>query len=246
MFNTLLHNINEYRARRLSGTSAYREALADLPVTLYPCWKRRACYEFKGIPQDAFFFALAAEGLLMFFECVARSGKPCALPSKAADSVWHAWAQMSPAGLDKFCLKHFGRTIPHVEAAAMEAQMEDALANCLVQARQLAGLPTAGVGLPQLFALDRKLKMPGGFGYRMVAGQVAFSHMDRHGKPVGDVFYPSRLGPVELLMAGLISQAAYDAYVQRAKSEGTSAGVACGTVACDTGGSACGSGCGGD
>lgn len=235
MLNTLLHNINEYRARRLSGTSAYREAMQDLPLTLYPYWKRTARYEFKGIPQDAFFFTLAAEGLLMFFDCVARSGKPCALPSRAADSVWHAWARMSPSGLDAFCLKHFGRTIPHVEAAAMEAQMEDALANCLVQARQLAALPLAGTGLPPLFALDRKLKMPGGFAYRMVSGQVAFAPMNRHGKPEGDVFFPSRLAPVELLMAGLITQSAYDAYVRRATTNGT---------ACGTGGSACGSGCG--
>lgn len=240
MLDTLLHNINEYRARHLSGSSAHREALADLPVTLLPFWRRSACYEFKGIPQDAFFFALAAEGLLMFFDCVARSGKPCALPSKAADSVWHAWVQMSPASLDAFCLRHFGRTIPHVEAAAMEAQMEDALANCLVQARQLASLPLAGMGLPQLFALDRKLKMPGGFAYRMVAGQVAFSHMNRHGKPEGDVFYPSQLAPVELLMAGLITQSAYDAYVRRLKSDGISSGAVCGTAACDSGGSGCG------
>ena len=248
MLNTLRHSIESFRTGWLVQGSPCRTAIMDLPDTLYPFWKRSAGLEFEGIPQDAFFFIRAAEGLLLFFDCVRYSGKPCALPSKAADSVWHAWAKMSPAGLDAFCLKHFGRRIPHVEAANMTAQMEDALANCLVQARRLEGKPEAGMSVPRLFALDRKLKMPGGFGYKLVGGQVAFSDMDGRGVPRGDVFYPSSLAPVELLMAGVITQRAYDAYVHRAKSGGSACGVGCGTAACDGGGgcgSSCGGGCGG-
>lgn len=221
MLKPLLNRINELRARYCYDSSPYHAAMQDLPEGLFPAWQRDAGKEFEGIPRDAFFFARAAEGLLMFFDCVKRSGKPCALPSKAADSVWHAWAGMAPDSLDAFCRRHFGRPIPHVEAADMTAQMEDALANSLVQARMLEWLPTADSKLPALFTLDRRLGMPHGFAYRTVKGQVAFSNMNRAGRPQGDVFYPGTLAPVELLMAGLITQRAFDDYVRRARTEGS-------------------------
>lgn len=221
MLTTLLTQLNELRAQYCHDRSAYHAAMQDLPEGLFPAWKDSAGAEYPGIARDAFFFARAAEGLLMFFDCVMRSGKSCALPSKAADSVWHAWARWSPAGLDAYCVRHFGRRIPHVEAAHMTSQMEDALANCLVQARKLEWMPTAGSSLPKLFTLDRRLRMPGGFGYRMVKGQVAFSSLNGRGRPEGDVYYPGTLAPVELLMAGLITQRAFDDYVQRARVEGS-------------------------
>jgi hypothetical protein len=155
----------------------------------------------------------------MYFDCIKHSGKPCALPSKAADSVWLAWERLAPAGLEAFCIKHFGRAIAHTEAASMMAQLEDALETCLAQARRLEARGRAAPALPRLFALDRVLKMPGGFGYKRAAcGQVAFSPLNRRGLPGADVFYPSALAPMELMMAGLITTCAYDAYVARAKS----------------------------
>jgi hypothetical protein len=221
MLNHLLNRLNDLRARYCYDRSAYHAAMQDLPEGLFAAWQDSAGEEFDGIPRDAFFFARAAEGLLMFFDCVKRSGKPCALPSKAADSVWHVWARIAPDSLDAFCRRHFGRRIPHVEAADMTSQMEEALANSLVQARMLEWMPTAGSQLPSLFTLDRRLGMPGGFAYRMVKGQVAFSNMNRAGQPQGDVFYPGTLAPVALLMAGLITQRAFDDYVRRARQEGS-------------------------
>jgi hypothetical protein len=225
MLNKLLYKLNVLRAQRCHVHSPYSVELQDIPDGLFRAWQQSAPGEFEGIPCDALFFARATEGLLMFFDCVKRSGKPCALPSKAADSVWHAWARLSPASLDAFCIKHFGRRMPHMEAADMTAQMEDALANCLVQARMLEWMPTAGAGLPKLFTLDRRVAMPCGFAYRMVKGQVAFSNMNRAGRPEGDVFYPGMLAPVELLMAGLITQRAFDDYVRQARSEGSACAV---------------------
>jgi hypothetical protein len=225
MLNKLLYKLNVLRAQRCHDLSHYSEAMRDIPDGLFCAWQHSASGEFEGIPCDALFFVRAAEGLLMFFDCVKRSGKPCALPSKAADSVWHAWARLSPASLDAFCVKHFGRRMPHMEAADMTAQMEDALANCLVEARKLEWMPTAEARLPKLFTLDRRVAMPSGFAYRMVKGQVAFSNMNRVGRPEGDVFYPGMLAPVELLMAGLITQRAFDDYVQQARSEGSACAV---------------------
>jgi hypothetical protein len=202
-----------WRARQVTIKSRYRNGLDDIPVSLFWFWKNSARFAFEGIPQDALFFARACEGLMMFFDCVARSGRPCALPSRAADSIWHAWARFDPDSLDAFCRAHFGRAIAHVDGASISAQMEQELIDCLEQARIIESMPVSGTSVPALFALDRSLRMPGGFGYRVVCGELAFSTLDQRGRPEGDVFYPGTLVPVELMMAGLITQATYDAHV---------------------------------
>jgi hypothetical protein len=252
MIGTLRNNIDRFRAMRVRQTSRYRRATAEIPATLFPYWKRSAQFEFKGIPRDAFFFASAIEGLLTFFDCVRASGKPCAFPSAAADSVWHAWMRMAPASLDAFCIKHFGTAIPHVEAVEMGAQMESALANCMVTARRLEKRDLVRPSVPRLFALDADLCMPGGFGYRLTHGRLACQRLDGQGRPEGEMFYPPGLGGAELLGAGLVTQSALDESAKRAKSDGGacgSTGSTCDTGgACDSGsacGSSCGSGCGG-
>jgi len=250
MFATLSTKINSFRATRVGQNSRYRKATADVPAGLFPYWKRTAQLEFKGIPQDAFFFASATEGLLTFFDCVRISGKPCALPSAAADSVWHAWARLAPKSLDAFCIKHFGKVIPHVEAEAMGAQMEGALATCLVTARGLEGRNPVRASVPDLFALDRKLRMPGGYGYQLDKGEVAFRRLDLHGAPEGEMHHPHGLIAAQLLATGLITQAAYDASVKKAQAGGSACGSGCGSSGGDGGGGAacgscCGSGCGG-
>ncbi len=52
---TLMNQIDRYRAMRVRQKSRYWHAIADIPAALYPYWKRTALFEFKGIPQDAFF-----------------------------------------------------------------------------------------------------------------------------------------------------------------------------------------------
>ncbi len=248
---TILRNaLSDVRARNLRKGSRNRAALADIPSTLYPYWKRTARFEFAGIPQDAFFFASASDALLTFFDCVRRSGKPCALPSKAADSVWHAWERMAPGTLELFCQRHFGRRIPHLEAAAMLLQMDAALANCLVAARKREGINPEGPHLPALFVADRKLRMPQGFAYSVAGGQVVFAHMDAGGMPARDTHLQAAMGAPALLAAGLIGAMEYQRFEERQRSTGTgcgSTGSSCGT-ACDSGGdggSSCGGGCGG-
>lgn len=245
MTDTLRNTIDRFRAMRVRQKSPYWRATAEIPATLYPYWKRSAQFEFKGIPRDAFFFARATEGLLIFFDCVRASGKPCALPSAAADSVWHAWTRMAPASLDAFCIKHFGRVIPHVEATEMGAQMAPALANCMVTARRLEKRHLVRPSVPRLFALDADLGMPGGFGYQLAQGRVACRRLDQQGRPAGEQFYPPGLEPVELLGAGLVTQSWFDWNAKRPISdgEGGGAGSTCGTGGSCDGGSACGSSC---
>lgn len=199
--------------------STYAAVLADVPPRLFPYWAASARDEFPRIPRDAAFYAQAAEGLMMFFDCVAAAGKPCGLPSRAADAVWHAWVRMDAVGLDAFCIRHFGRTVPHVERARMRDDMNKALAACLVQARRRASHPVAGPSLPRLFSLDARLNMPYGFGYRIVNGLVACSTLDAFGNPENKTSFPDALSPHGLLQAGLVSVAEYEEGVRLSDSD---------------------------
>lgn len=262
MLNILHTPVYAYCSSRLRRTSRNRKALADIPPTLFPYWKSTAHLEFDGIPRNSFFFAVAADALLTFFACVQRSSKACALPSKAADSVWHAWLRMSPASLDDFCETHFDRKIPHLEAPAMPVPMDVGLANCLVEARTLEGINPEGPALPKLFAADRRLRMPDGFAYTVVRGVIECAPMDRSGIPRFPGIPQSSLAPAALLAAGLIGQqefARVDELMQeRQRSDNSGCGTtgsSCGSVSCDGGsgsgggdgggGGGCGGGCGG-
>jgi hypothetical protein len=244
MIGTLLTKIDSFRATRVRQASRYKRAMADIPPTLYAYWKSTAQSEFKGIPSDAFFFARAIEGLLTFFDCVRASDKSCALPSAAADSVWHAWSRLSPAHLEQFCKTHFGRAIPHVDAPAMATPMEQALANILAATRRLDALPVAGPGVPALFALDRQLRMPSGYAYAASGGHIGFRHINERGAEEGKRHFPAALAPAAMLAAGAISQAEYDVSLQKAHPDGSGCGAGCGSTATDSGG-ACGTSCGG-
>ncbi|MCC2973137.1 hypothetical protein [Massilia sp. IC2-476] len=228
--------------------STYAAVLAETPPALFPYWAETAHREFPGIPRDASFYAQSAEGLMIFFDCVAAAGRPCALPSRAADSVWHAWARMDASSLDRFCTRHFGKTIPHLEKARMQGAMGGALATCLVQARRRASKPPAGPDLPRLFTLDLQLGMPSGFGYRVIGGRVACSPLDQLGRPAGRPSFPRALMPTALLQAGLISQAEYAQAREARDASGDAGGAAAGCdgdAGCGDGGSGCSGGCGG-
>ncbi len=244
MLNSLLTRIDSLRATRVRQNSRYGRATADIPPTLYAYWKSTARDEFKGIPSDAFFFARAADGLLTFFDCVRTSAKPCALPSAAADSVWHAWSRMDGEHLAWFCRKHFGHDIPHTEAADMGVNFDAALANTLVAARRLGGMPAGGAGVPGLFSLDRDLRMPKGFAYTTSSHQVGFRNMSQRGVAEGWIHAPASLAPAALLAAGLISQLEYEASLQKASAGGFD-GASLAMDGGDACGGSCGGGCGG-
>lgn len=188
----------------------YAAMLAEVPATLFPYWAGTAHHDFPGIPRDASFCAQSLEGLLTFFDCMALAGKPCALPSLAAGSVWRAWTCLDEPGLHRFCRRHVGWTIPHPGQARSMANMDRALATCLVAARRRASMPAAGACLPPLFSLDSRLGMPLGHGYRIIQGLVACSTLDEFGNTEDRVSFPDGLRPQGLLLAGLVSQAEFD------------------------------------
>lgn len=257
----MLSTWQQWRAQRIMRRSRYSKQLAEMPANLFDYWKSSAKNEFNGIPGDAVFFARAAEGLIAFFDCASHDSKPCALPSLAADSVWHAWQRLSPLKLEAFCRRNFGRNIPHVERANMPGNMDDALAVCLVRAREREGIRPAGPRLPGLFLLDRKLKMPNGFGYTVQRGYAGYSQMDDRGRFDPLVACPPSLQAAGLASAGLIAPLAYAEYMEleraRRRTDGSACGSGCGSsiscdssdggssCGCDGGGSSCGSSCGG-
>lgn len=253
MLAVLKEHIGILRANRVTSRSRHAASVGHISPDLFECWQRTAHLEFPDIPKDRFFFANALAGLLEFFACVRDSDLPCGLPSSAADSVWHAWAARAPGNLERFCIDHFGRPIPHIDEADMKPQMESALATCMVRARRLEGRDPVKPSVPSLFALDRKLRMPRGYSYELRNGAVTLQRLDACGLPYGSRRCQGGLEVVQLLSAGLISQHIYDRH-QKAQdggagacdssASGSSASGAgdCSSLSCDSGGG--GGGCG--
>lgn len=260
--NWISRKINDTRARRYMRASFYRHMLQALPSGLEQGWRQSAPQEYPGIRTDAFFFACAAEGLLRFFDAAGRSQTPCALPSEAADSVWHAWLRHDPIGLERFCRNHFGRVIPHVERAGLGA---GALGRTLMTGRSLEGIAPLGPRLPQLFGLDARLRMAGGHGYWNRGEEIVYARLDAHGVCPHRAQPHPELATSALLAAGLVdadmvldhvrrreaalaAAASWDggsglAFASDAPCADTGASDAGGSF--DGGGSSCGSSCGG-
>lgn len=260
MLTTILQSIQRRGAAHTIRRSRHSAKLGDLPPGLSEHWARTAGLEFNGIPNDALFFARASEALMDFFDCVAFTGQPCALPSRAADSVWHAWLRYSPMTLQQFTLKHFGRLIPHLAAQDMRTPMDASLATCLVGARRIAGQVPAGSALPPLFTADQRLRMPHGYAYKSVGERVGVARTDARGRPLPDISFPPSLAPAGLLAAGLVTEqeiaqarrqaanrnddggSSGNTSHDRDRGDGDSGGSESGSG----GDSSCGSGCGGD
>ncbi|MGZ3184901.1 MAG: hypothetical protein ACXU8N_20905 [Telluria sp.] len=239
-----MNMIHNWRAALLRRTSPYQPQLAALPPGLMEYWQHTAPQEYPGIPTDAFFFARAAEGLLQFFRVVARTRKSCALPSVAADSVWHAWLRWNPGGPEAFARSHFGLPVPHIERAGLS---EGALANTLLACRKLEGIPAEGPRVPSLFLLDARLRMPGGHGYWRRGAEVAFAPLDERGRRDRAPSLHPELALATLVAAGFVSEAAYAELLRRQRTDsGSLCGASCGSAdgCSDGGGSACGSSCG--
>jgi hypothetical protein len=258
--NWISRSINETRARRFMRASSYRTALEGLPEGLERSWRDSAPQEYPGIRTDAFFFVRAADGLLRFFDAVSHSEAPCALPSEAADSVWHAWLRHDPIGLERYCRRHFGRTIPHVERAGLGS---GALAHTLLKGRRLEGITPLGPRLPQLFGLDARLRMPGGHGYWNRGDEIVYARLNQRGLCLQRAQAHPELLTAALLAAGLVDADMVLAHMRL--QQATATGSSCGSFAdgglafaddggCadgggsdggGDGGSSCGSSCGG-
>jgi hypothetical protein len=219
--------ISRMRVRRFVRASMYRTALGELPDGLETAWRHSAPQEYPGIRTDAFFFVRAAEGLLRFFDAVTQGSRPCALPSEAADSVWHAWLRHDPIGLERFCRRNFGRVVPHVERSGLGA---GALGGMLMTGRRLEGIPALGPRLPLLFGLDARLRMPGGHGYWNRGSEIVYARLGKRGLCLGRAQPHPELTTGALLAAGLVSADMVLSHIrlEQAAASGSSCGGGCG------------------
>jgi hypothetical protein len=236
--------LNTLRAARLRRTSPWRAALAELPAWLEPSWRLGAPREYEGIPTDAFFFARAAEGLLRFFDTVKHSGRPCALPSDAADSVRHAWLRRDPDGLERFCRRHAGIAVPHVERTGLAS---GALLHTFAACCARDGVRPGAMRVPGLFALDAVLRMPGGHGYWNRGGEIRYARLNERGRGMWRARPHPELALTALAAIGLVDLHILAAHARR---RAAADGGSCGGMAfadgdaCSDGGDACSDGAG--
>jgi uncharacterized membrane protein YgcG len=218
-------------------------AIAQLPEGLDTLWLERISrlHPGSGINEKA--LRHVAEALLTYFDCLARTDKPCALPSLAAQVLWDAWADLDSAGLDRLRAHHFPSSADS-NPPRSRAQWEEAIANCLLQARAVAGMSPMTPALPALFLLDQQLALPGGHGWLLSGGRIGYVKLDGRGLMSAVPNFPEVLTPAGMLLAGLVSATAFNDFFAAAHA-GSGFGGGDGGGG-DGGGGGAGDGCGGD
>lgn len=113
--------------------------------------------------------ALVSQGLRQYFLAYLGCGqKYVAMPSQVADDLWHEFILYTRA-YDAFCRSAFGGFFHHTPAVALKpgAKKDNTgLRRVWLQCcKQESINPHQPTRLPLLFALDTKLKIPGGYRY---------------------------------------------------------------------------------
>lgn len=210
-------------------------------------WETKGLEEFPGMRTDGVAWVKSCAGLAAFFE--ARSANQSmdvvALPSLAADSVWHAWMRVDTNGLRRFCSSRYGRDFPHETKAEMESSgspMEPALARCWAASCHAEGFEPLSGKMPSLFKLDAELNMPGGWAYRFdkkkgrvvhadisSAGRIMASRESEHpGMTAAGLFAVGAIGAVELNMWTAQSAMAQERAARAQQGGGGGCGGGCG------------------
>lgn len=111
---------------------------------------------------------LVLRGLRQFFMAYARSGHQfVAMPSQAVDAAWHEFILHTRA-YQVWCDAAFGKLLHHTPAEVLgrDPKRNDGLRRTWYWACKEEGInPRQPSRLPLLFALDKKLAIPGGFTY---------------------------------------------------------------------------------
>ena len=189
-------------------------------------------------PKDA---ALVSRGLRQFFVAYLMSGrKYVAMPSQIADDLWHEFI-LYTRDYEEFCKKAFGGFLHHTPAVALkEGQKKDneGLRRVWWFVCKYENVnPVRPTRMPLLFALDTKLRIPGGYVYHPDCEQLRKS------------------GSAGTQCGGDFSSSSYDGGTAGFGDSGSGSGESSGVPASasggdsgggDSGGSSCGGGsCGG-
>ena len=231
-------------------------AAQHIPLGVQAAWQASAAEAWPGLTADAATWACCATALAQFFEAcrLQRRHGPCALPSRAADSVWHVWLAVDAAGLAAWQHELFGEAVAHRESADLGAALESCLARTLVGASRAEGRSVLDGRLPLVFALDGDLRLPTGWAYAREGGRVVHRQIDGFGRPGAAAHAHAALSHVGLAGLGLLSSAEIER-LRRASNHGPDGGLigtaatgpGCSDSSSDGGsdGGSCGSSCGG-
>ena len=150
--------IVEQRRRRLQYIDDYvwPPGLINRLKAEYPRFSRSDCQ-------------LIDQGLRQFFRAYLNGGRrDVAMPSQAVDELWHHFILYTQSYGD-FCTRAFGRFLHHTPAVMLSPigkQSNEGLRRVWWQAcREEQIDPRAPASLPLLFAIDARLKVPGGYVY---------------------------------------------------------------------------------
>lgn len=226
-------------------------AASQIPPDVRAAWESRGPQEFAGLRVDDAAWLRCSLALAQFFEAcrLQRAQGPCALPSKGADSVWHVWLRVDPAGLTRWQLQFFDHDVPHQAADALGVPLDDCLARTWVGACHSEGLNPLGPRLPLVFALDGMLALPTGWAYRFDRAGLVHRNIDIAGRAVGSAVLHASVAATGLVGLGLLSEAeVLGLRRQQAGGDGSSGAVSAsdgGNGACGVDGSCGGGGCGG-
>lgn len=227
-------------------------AAEQIPPGVRAAWARQVPDTFPGLAVDDAAWLRCSTGLAQFFEAcrLQREHGPCALPSKAADSVWHVWLEVDPTGLAAWQQGHFGQVVEHLEAESLGAPLDECLARTWAGACRSEGRSLVASRLPLVFALDGLMRMPTGWAYGHQGGTLVHRPIDGFGNVGRDAFAHAAVGAAGLATLGLLGEADVQA-MRRRKDDGGDGGFSWGagggsdgggSSSCDGGGSAGGDG----
>jgi hypothetical protein len=227
------------------------DAAAGIPPEVVDEWLRQtgAPTEVPGWQPSRTDWLLSSVALSQFFDLPRHrvTEGALALPSKAADSVWHVWLAHDAAGLARWQQHHFDRETAHLEAAELCQPLEEALAHSWAAACRSEGVSPLGRKLPLMFEVDARLRVPGGWAYGTHGARVFHQDIDAQGKRSGRIHPHAGLGAAALAGAGLLSTAELGQF-ERSQKQQDAGGAICGSAggSGDGGcaGGSCGCGCG--
>lgn len=162
------HHLQRMRRAAAIHNPQIARAMEDVPALLQEFWRESGPREFPGMSVSAKTWAWSLRGLLEYFHLAAKSSAQTILPSRAADSVWHAWLAFDPKGLERFQRRYFSKPLSHVPREDMPdtTSTHTALPRTWALASQYEGLPLTKGQPPFLFTIDREVNMPTGWDYQ--------------------------------------------------------------------------------
>ena len=113
-----------------------------------------------------------------FYICSQAKGKMVAMPSEIVDVFWHEFLLFTRE-YQKFCQKGIGRFLHHTPTEAMKSptSAQEGIKRAWRLACVKEGInPKYPSKLPLLFAIDKSLKIKGGFTYQLNCKGVSSSH----------------------------------------------------------------------